>query len=205
MLDIERGQFTDIRSPFWQTDTSVSRNSWGFVENHDYKTVADLVGDLVDIVSKNGALLLNVGPRADGSIPESEEALLLGIGRWLSINGEAIYGTRPWSVSGEGPTQVIGGSFSDSKRAPFTSKDVRFTSRGDTLYATVLARPTHGPVTISSLAANSGLYRCEIVQVDLLGSDEPVTWDRQADALIIDMPTQLPDQPGYVFRISPSE
>lgn len=205
VLDIERGQFTDIRSPFWQTDTSVSKNSWGFVENHDYKSVDDLVGDLVDIVSKNGALLLNIGPRADGSIPESEEALLLGIGRWLAINGEAIYGTRPWSVSGEGPTQVIGGSFSDSKRATFTSKDVRFTSRGETLYATVLAKPANGPVTISSLATNSGLYRRAIGRVDLLGSDEPVAWDRQADALIIDMPTQLPDQSGFVFRISPSE
>jgi alpha-L-fucosidase len=202
VLDIERGQFSDIHRPFWQTDTSVSKKSWGFVEDHDYKTVGDLVGDLIDIVSKNGALLLNIGPRADGSIPEPEEALLLGIGSWLAVNGEAVYGTRPWTVSGEGPTQVIGGSFTDSKRAPFTSEDVRFTTRGDTLYATVLGRPETGSVSISSLAANSGLYRGEIGQVDLLGSSEAIAWTREVDGLKIQMPSQVPDQPALVFRIS---
>lgn len=204
VLDIERGQFTDIRSPFWQTDTSVARNSWGFVENQDYKPLGDLVGDLVDIVSKNGGLLLNIGPRADGSIPEPEEALLLGLGSWLSLNGEAIYGTRPWKISGEGPTQVPGGSFTDTKRSPFTSEDIRFTTRGETLYATVLAKPANGVVGISSLGTNSGLYRREIGQVDLLGSPDPVKWTRQVNGLQIQMPSQMPDQPALVFRIAPA-
>ena len=109
VYDIERGQLSGIRRLFWQTDTAVSKNSWGYVNNQDYKTVDDIVDDLIDIVSKNGALLLNIGPRPDGTIPEPEEQLLLGIGGWLAQNGEAIYGTRPWKVFGEGPTQISEG------------------------------------------------------------------------------------------------
>ena len=109
VLDVERGQLKDIRPLFWQTDTSVSKNSWGYVLNQDYKTAGSIICDLVDIVSKNGALLLNIGPRPDGTIPEQEQAILGEIGSWLSVNGEAIYDTRPWEVFGEGPTEVKDG------------------------------------------------------------------------------------------------
>jgi alpha-L-fucosidase len=153
VFDVERGQLAGIRPEFWQTDTSVSKNSWGFVRGQDYKDAGSLIGDLVDIVSKNGALLLNIGPRPDGIIPEPEEALLREIGAWLRVNGEAIYGTRPWTTFGEGPTEVVAGSFSDTKRAAFTGQDLRFTRRGDdTLYAVALAWPPGEQVTIASLA-----------------------------------------------------
>ncbi|RME54724.1 MAG: alpha-L-fucosidase, partial [Caldilineae bacterium] len=135
VFDIERGQESRIRGLFWQNDTSVSKNSWGYIEHHDYKVTNDIIGDLVDVVSKNGALLLNVGPRADGTIPEPEQDILRGIGAWLAANGEAIYGTRPWYEFGEGPTQVLSGAFTDTRRTPFTSKDIRFTRKGDALYA----------------------------------------------------------------------
>ena len=115
VLDIERGQLANIRPLFWQTDTSVSKTSWGYVLNHEYKTVDSIVDDLVDIVSKNGSLLLNIGPRPDGTIPEPEEAMLREIGQWLAVNGEAIYGTRPFTVYGEGPTAVIEGPFADDE------------------------------------------------------------------------------------------
>jgi alpha-L-fucosidase len=116
VLDLERGQLADIRPLFWQNDTSVAKNSWGYTEGNDYKTAASLIGDLVDVVSKNGALLLNIGPRADGTIPREDQDLLLEIGKWLSVNGDAIYGTRPWKVFGEGPTQVTEGAFTDTQR-----------------------------------------------------------------------------------------
>lgn len=119
VFDVERGQLDDLRDTFWQTDTSVSRNSWGYIDGHDYKPVRsklhDLV-DIVDIVSKNGAVLLNIGPRADGTIPESEVSMIRHLGAWLAVNGEANSGTRPWKVFGEGPTDVVGGSFNDTKR-----------------------------------------------------------------------------------------
>ena len=106
ILDLERGQLKDIRPMLWQNDTSVSKNSWSYVVEQDYKTALSLVQDLVDVVSKNGALLLNIGPKADGTIPAPEQELLLSIGRWLAVNGEAIYDTRPWHIFGEGPTEV---------------------------------------------------------------------------------------------------
>ncbi|GLV53815.1 alpha-L-fucosidase [Dictyobacter sp. S3.2.2.5] len=204
VFDIERGQLTDIRYPFWQTDTAVAKNSWGYTANQEYKTATELVGDLVDIVSKNGALLLNIGPRPDGTIPEPEVELLLNIGRWLKVNGEAIYGTRPWKTFGEGPTQVVGGSFNDTKRAAFTSQDIRFTTQGETLYATALAWPTDGTVTIKSLASDAALFQHQIGKVELLGYPEELQWRREAAGLVINLPEQKPCEHAFVFRISPT-
>ncbi len=203
VYDIERGQLTDTRYPFWQTDTSVSKNSWGYIANHEYKTAPDLIGDLVDIVSKNGALLLNIGPRADGTIPEPEQQLLESIGDWLAINGEAIYATRPWKVYGEGPTDVVGGSFNDTRRQPFTSRDLRFTTRGDTLYAIALARP-HGNLTVASLAGNLRLHTTPIGAVHLLGHDAALEWTRDEQGLHVTLPNELPGQFGAVLKITPA-
>ncbi len=202
VFDIERGQLTDLHPLFWQTDTAVSKNSWGYVTNQDYKTPDSIIDDLVDIVSKNGALLLNIGPRPDGTIPQPEQELLLEIGRWLAINGEAIYGTRPWKVFGEGPTQVVGGSFNDTKRGAFTSQDFRFTTRGDTLYAIALAWPEHGSVTIKSLATDSGLFQRDIERVELLGYNEPLHWRRDGSGLTVDLPSRRPYAYAFALRIS---
>jgi alpha-L-fucosidase len=203
VFDIERGQLKDIRPLFWQTDTAVSKNSWGYVENQDYKTTRSLIHDLIDIVSKNGALLLNIGPRPDGTIPEPEEEMLLEIGRWLAVNGEAIYGTRPWQVFGEGPTEVFEGAFQDTKREGFTAQDIRFTTQGDILYAIVLGWPENGRVVINSLGTNSDLLDYEIAKVELVGGGQ-LTWERNADALTIDLPDQKPGDHAYVFRILPA-
>lgn len=212
VYDVERGQLAEIRPRFWQADTSVAKNSWGYVAQREYKTVGTLVGDLVDIVSKNGALLLNIGPRADGTIPEEERELLLGIGRWLTTNGEAIYGTRPWRIYGEGPTAVPAGSFTDTRRAAFTSRDIRFTARrairqgrySDTLYATVLAWPDDGTVTIAALGTASGLHAAEIAKVELLGHDEPLTWTREPGGLTVRGPARQPSEHAAVLRITPA-
>lgn len=203
IYDIERGQLSDIRTPFWQTDTAVSKSSWGYIEGQDYKTADDLVDDLVDIVSKNGALLLNIGPRPDGTIPIEEEALLLEIGRWLQVNGEAIYGTRPWKIYGEGPTEVVGGSFNDTKRAVFTGQDIRFTTRGETLYAIALAWPEGGTISVRSLASDATLFTGAIEKVELLGHSEPLRWSRDASGLRITVPDTRPGEHAFAFRITP--
>ena len=205
IFDVERGQLPGIRSRFWQTDTAVAKNSWCYVKDQAYKSADAIIGDLIDIVSKNGALLLNIGPRPDGTIPEHEEELLLDIGRWLKVNGEAIYSTRPWTVFGEGPTHVEGGSFTDAERAPFTSHDIRFTTRGETLYAIVLASPESKTVTITSLATGANLYAPEIAKVELLGRSEELHFQRTSEALAIEMPSDYTGKQAFALRITPAK
>ena len=188
VFDIERGQLAGTRADFWQTDTSVSKNSWSYVENNEHKAAVDLIADLVDIVSKNGALLLNIGPQADGSIPQAEIELLESIGAWLDVNGEAIYGTRPWSIAGEGPTSPQQGAFTDTDRDTYTDSDIRFTTARNDLYAVVLAPLTKPEVLIRSLARGSGIYTDTIESVALLGSAEPLSWHRNSDGLRIALP-----------------
>jgi alpha-L-fucosidase len=200
VFDVERGQLAGIRPLFWQTDTSISKNSWGYVGKQDYKTAGEIVGDLIDIASKNGALLLNIGPRPDGTIPEPEEQILREIGRWLAVNGEAIYGTRPWKQFGEGPTEVVAGSFNDTKRQPFTGQDLRFTTRGNTLYAIALAWPG-AQVTIHSLGTGSPQAKGEVASVTLLGHDGKLDWSRNESGLTIRMPTQKPCDHAYALKI----
>jgi alpha-L-fucosidase len=202
VLDIERGQLANQRRLFWQTDTSVSKTSWGYVENHEYKTVDSIVDDLVDIVSKNGSLLLNVGPRPDGTIPEPEEAMLREIGRWLAVNGEAIYATRPFAVYGEGPTAVVEGPFGDEKRKPFTAGDIRFTTRPGVVYAVVLDWPVTGRVTIKSLAEGSPHMPDAIASVSRLGTTEAVRWSRDRDGLHVELPAARPSPHAFTLRIA---
>lgn len=120
----------------------------GYIENNDFKNPVDIVYDMVDIVSKNGCLLLNVGPKPHGTITEEERAVLLAIGDWLQVNGESIFDTTYWVIYGEGATDEPEGSFTDVKREPFTSEDMRFTNKTPYLYAIVLRRPSDGRVTI---------------------------------------------------------
>ncbi len=203
VLDIERGQLGQLRPLFWQTDTSISEKSWGYIRDDKIRDPGSLVTQLVDIVSKNGTLLLNIGPRPDGTIPEEAEKTLLAIGQWLSVNGEAIYGTRPWKVYGEGPTQVAAGSFNDTKTRAYTAEDIRFTQKGDTLYAIALAWPEGGKLTVKSLASGSPLTSRTIRTVRLLGSPARLKWRREAGGLTIDLPAQKPGDYAFAFQISP--
>ena len=110
VIDLERSRMPDIYPDPWLTDTSIARNSWSYCPRLDYYSAERLIHDLIDIVSKNGCMLLNIAPHPDGSIPEPQKERLRAMGTWLHTNGEAIYGTRPWKVFGEGPTQTPEGT-----------------------------------------------------------------------------------------------
>ncbi len=195
-LDIERGQLTGIHPTHWQTDTSVSNASWGYVENDTYKTPTFILHMLVDVVSKNGNLMLNIGPRADGSIPDTEREILLSIGRWLKTNGEAIYDSKPWRSYGEGPTEVVGGTFQDTKTKPYTAEDFRFTTRDGALYAIEMGWPDNGEAVIRSLTAADGVRG-----VTLLASGQKVPFEQRADGLHLRLPAKPVGEHAYVFRI----
>jgi alpha-L-fucosidase len=200
ILDIERGQLTDIRPQHWQTDTSLSNKSWGYIENDTFKTPEFVIHQLADVVSKNGNLLVNIGPRADGTIPEEEQTILRQVGAWLKVNGEAIYGTRPWTKFGEGPTQVVGGQFHDTDTKPYTAEDFRFTTKGQDLFAIELGWPTGGRAVIHSLGKNA-LGGRAVQEVALLGSDAKLTWEQAEDGLHVALGDTPAGKYAYALRI----
>lgn len=201
VLDVERGQLNDIRPLYWQTDTSVSNKSWGYIEHDSFKSPQAIIHQLVDIVSKNGNLLVNVGPRSDGTIPEEVQSVLREIGAWLKINGEGVYGTRPWKIYGEGPTKIVEGAFHDTDAQPFTERDFRFTTKKGTLYAFQLGWAASGDAVIHSLAA-AQLEGQGIASVLLLGWPAALPFEMQPDGLHIHAPAQPPGKYAHGFKIT---
>jgi alpha-L-fucosidase len=202
--DFERGQQDHIVADHWQTDTSISNASWGYIEHDTFKSPEFLVRQLVDIVSKNGNLLLNFGPRSDGTIPDQVQITLREMGAWLKINGDAIYATTPWKTFGEGPTQVMAGAFHDTDTKPYTAEDFRFTAKGTTVYAIGMACPANGKAIIHSLGWAHEGSAIAIAQVELLGSIEKVNWTQGADALEVTLPTQAACKYAYALKLTPA-
>jgi len=200
VLDIERGRMTDIHPRPWQTDTSIGKISWGYIDNEEYKTSDYLLDELIDIVSKNGCLLLNIGPKADGTIPDEAKAILKDMGAWLKVNGEAIYGTRPWKTHGEGPTKVSAGHHSEKENADNVAADIRFTSKGDTLYATSLAWPEDGIFRIKSLAKGHPHESRPIASVWFVGGRGGIDWKQTDEELQIKVKGKTSrEEAAYVF------
>lgn len=182
-FDVERGALTDISPVPWQTDTAIGKQSWGYRSDNEYKSARQIICDLIDIVSKNGMLLLNVGPKADGTITDEETAVLLGIGEWMSRNGEGIYGTTFWKRFGEGTVNNEGGFFKDNDEKNFTSQDFRFTYKNGFVYAFQM-RPDGRDVLIKSMKKSSS-HDFLISSVTLLSSGEELDYERNEDGLLI--------------------
>ena len=206
--DIERGAANEIEAQPWETDTCIG--NWHYdrslYNKNRYKTAKTVIQMLCDIVSKNGDLLLNIPVRGDGSIDDKEQGVLAGIGAWMDVNKESIFGTRPWKVFGEGPASegaaLSAQGFNEGKGKPFSAADVRFTTKGNALYAIVLGMPQQD-LQIKSLGTAAKLLDKPIVSITLLGSDEKVKWTQTADALTIKSPAKSPNDIAIVYKITP--
>lgn len=182
--DLERGRTDKAMPDPWQTDTCIG--GWHYKKDANYKSSEQVVRMLVDIVSKNGNLLLSIPVKGDGTIDDREVKILEGLATWMQANSEAIFSTRPWKIAGEGPGLSIG----EGGEAGYTSKDVRFTSKGDALYAIAMRWPEDGKLVIKSLAGAAG--GDQITDVSLLGYKDKVKWTRDSDGLTITLPAANP-------------
>ena len=198
--DIERGFSENMRPLPWQTDTCLG--DWHYrrslFEEHRYKSAGTVITRLCDIVSKNGNLLLSVPLRGDGTIDADEQQVLAGLAAWMKLNGEAIFATRPWRTYGEGPTQVKAGSFGEGGESEFTAEDIRFTQKGETLFAVVLDRPAATSLTFKSLATHAA---GTVERVELLATGAQLPFTRNAAGLTVTLPAALPGEHAFAFKI----
>ena len=198
--DVERGVMPGINPLPWQTDTSVG--DWFYNKHWKYQPIDWTVHLLVDIVSKNGNLLLNVVLRPDGTLDPEVETMLGQLHGWFAVNGEAIYGTRPWLVYGEGPLRVKGGAFKEDFN--FSAKDIRFTTKGKTLYAIALGWPAENKFVIRALAKTGDAERNKIKPIELLGEKCELKFTQTADALPVELPVGKPGALTCALRITGS-
>ncbi|MFI1772375.1 alpha-L-fucosidase [Thalassobellus citreus] len=200
--DFEKGRMNKITKDFWLTDETVSVGSWSYTNTLDLKKTNEIIHVLADVVSKNGALMLNVSPKANGMIPQNQQDILLEIGDWLKINGEAIYGSRPWKVFGEGPTkQEKSGMFLD--KITYTPQDIRYTRKGNTIYAIVLGWPGNNkPLTLSTFT--KAVIRNQIPEIEtvsILGYKNDVPFSIDDKGLHLKTPNQEIDDKAFVIKI----
>jgi alpha-L-fucosidase len=197
--DLELGVMGDLTYHIWMTDTSIDKNgAWSYIQNIEYKSTRTLIHTLVDIVSKNGILLLNVGPKANGEIPEEAVKRLTELGEWLNVNGEAIYGTVPWVIYGEEPTKIEDSlPFNEMKESSFTVEDIRFTTKNKTVYAISLGVPEE-KFLIKSLMI---LDKSEVDSVELLDVEKDLKWSLDENGMKIILPQKKDVKHACVFKI----
>ncbi|MEP6869004.1 MAG: alpha-L-fucosidase [Novosphingobium sp.] len=195
--DVERGVLRGINPLPWQTDTS--NGDWFYSDGFKYKTTSEVLAMLADIVSKNGNMLLNVVLYPDGSLPPESEQLLAELAPWMKINGEAIHGTRPWKIFGEGPTETTTGAFKES--AAYTAQDLRFTTKGEVLYAITMGEPV-GKVTITSLRLGNAQEKRPVKGVRLLGNRRTLAFRQTSAGLEVNLPTAIPTRHASALKIT---
>ncbi len=207
VVDYEKGRLDDLTNYAWLTDDTISAGpwtttgSWSYTEELDIKSAKVLLHTLIDIVSKNGNLLLNISPTADGTIPDEQRESLLGMGIWLRANGEAIYGTRPFRTYGEGPKRLTSSGHFVEMSGEYTSENIRFTQKGTTVFAIQLGWPgSRKQVQIKSLGRGTLKDRV-ITRVSVVDSPESIEWECQDEALFITAPSVAPNNFAICYRI----
>ena len=200
-VDIEAGQLGEKASFVWQSDDVLDWNSWAYLTKPDYKSAGRIIHQLIDIVSKNGNLLLDVGPRPDGTIPEEIENRLRQIGAWLRVNGEAIYDTRPAFRFGEGPTHLKEGAFGSERNKDLTAQDLRFNTRAGAFYIHVLGAPGN-ELRVASLTRDTPLPFGILHKAELLGSPQLPRWEWKPDALVLQIPEFRRFDDALVIKLS---
>ena len=201
--DLEKGRMKDKTEEYWLTDETVSVGSWSYTDDLRLKTADEIIDVLSDIVSKNGALMLNVSPKANGVIPQNQQDILLEIGEWLERNGEAIYGTRTWVVYGEGPTkQERSGMFLD--KLNYTAEDVRYTQKGQNIYAIFLGWPgSNKKVGLHSFSKEVlGDKVPNVISISVLGEQEDLDYEIDNEGLHFTTPNKKVDDKAFVVKIS---
>ena len=200
--DYERGRPNQPKEQAWLTDTSPG--AWFYRSNAQFVEPNELVDILVDIVSKNGCMLLNVPPDPDGQIPQVMKDLLLDMGSWLEVNGEAIYKTRPWTIFGEGPTRIAAGGhkIEEKGKIVYTSEDIRFTRKSDTEFFIIVMDDPDDATIVKSLSTQLGVLNGNIENVTLLGSDEDINWERTEEGLVIQNPSSFPTEYAHAYKVT---
>jgi len=198
--DIEKGQSNNIEPLPWQTDTCIGNWHYdrGVYNNKRYKSAKTVIHTLIDVVSKNGNLMLNIPVRGDGSIDELEREIVNEIGAWMKLNSKSIYGTRPWKIFGEGPQQESAGAltaqgFNEGKGKPYTSEDFRFALKDEILYVTVMAWPENGIAIIKSLGKESPYHPKKIKKLKLVSTGEKLKFKQHSEYLEVYFPNQKPE------------
>ncbi|MDQ8188019.1 alpha-L-fucosidase [Pelagicoccus sp. SDUM812002] len=202
--DLEKSRKNELDPEPWMTDETLSNGSWCYTEGLTLKPAADVLHILVDIVSKNGVLLLNVSPKADGTIPEDQRQRLETLGGWLRQYGESVYGTRPWYTFGEGPTVQPEGSFENHQefaKVKYSHLDTRYATKGNIIYATTLGRPENETITLEAFSEANLPEDISIDSVSLVASDESVTWTLEEDGLHLASVWEKTDDTAVVFKI----
>jgi alpha-L-fucosidase len=203
--DYEKGRADKLTDFVWLADDTISKGSWCYTDGLEIKTTAEVLRTFIDIVSKNGQLLLNISPMADSTIPENQKKVLLEMGQWLSKYGEAIYETRPFVEFGEGPERMEEGGWFVKMKGAYGPEDIRYTRKGKTVYAIILGWPGENKTITMTMFGRDGQARnIEVTKVSMLGTDEKIKWQRNGSGLIVTTPGKKVDDLAIVFKLDTS-